>query len=506
MFPGYLFVRDAMDKDRYIDLLKVRGIVRVLEAGWSRLTPIPDEDIDAIQQIVQADVPVFPHAHLRHGDRVRVLEGPLAGLEGIFVHGQTVQGTARRLGEHARTKCRGRSGRRRRRGLFGRRDTDGTACDRSSPSSLPLNCSPHADARAQSEATLVPALSVSTVHDDNLFSAPSGVGDVLTYIRPSLEGRYHSPTMNLQSLISFDIQRSGGHSALNTLDARRHAMFDGRVRSTPSLLLGLAARYDRTETPGELNLDTGIMLDRQRARRVQLTPSVAYRVTPRTTITTQYDWTSEALSSAPAAAICMSARLGVARQWSPRTTWSARYLGRLFVDDAATHRSHAAMVGWTRRDDAGDEPVAAGRAPRQVVWRRHLGSVGCAHTPHAENALPDRLLAWRNDRAGDPGAGADSQRHDQDELGPAPAAWNSAPSRGVQEHHAGCETGDGVYHASLIGAWSREPYIVSFSYGSDLQQGDIRSRRSGEEQVRRGVFLVRLTVAPRLSRAFRPRG
>jgi len=92
MFPGYLFVRDAMDKERYINLLKVRGIVRVLEAGWSRLTPVPDEDIDAIQQIVQADVPVFPHAHMSHGDRVRVLEGPLAGLEGIFVQDKPSKG------------------------------------------------------------------------------------------------------------------------------------------------------------------------------------------------------------------------------------------------------------------------------------------------------------------------------------------------------------------------------------------------------------------------------
>jgi transcription antitermination factor NusG len=81
-----------MNKTRYLDLLKARGIVRVLEAGWSRLTPVPDEDIDAIQRIVQAGVPVHPHPHLRHGDRVRVFEGPLAGLEGIFVQGQAPRG------------------------------------------------------------------------------------------------------------------------------------------------------------------------------------------------------------------------------------------------------------------------------------------------------------------------------------------------------------------------------------------------------------------------------
>jgi hypothetical protein len=49
-----------------------------------------------------------------------------------------------------------------------------------------------AEARAQAQATLVPALSVSSTYDDNLFSAPSGVGDVVTYLRPSLEGQYES--------------------------------------------------------------------------------------------------------------------------------------------------------------------------------------------------------------------------------------------------------------------------------------------------------------------------
>ena len=42
MFPGYLFVHDSMTKERYVEMLGVRGIVRVLEDGWTRLTPIPD--------------------------------------------------------------------------------------------------------------------------------------------------------------------------------------------------------------------------------------------------------------------------------------------------------------------------------------------------------------------------------------------------------------------------------------------------------------------------------
>ena len=357
-------------------------------------------------------------------------------------------------------------------------------------------------ARAQSQATFVPALSVSTAHDDNVLSAPSGAGDVLTYIRPSLEGRFDSPTVNLESLISFDIQRSVQHSSLNTIDARRHAMFDGRVRSTSSLLLGLAARYDRTETPGELNLDSGIMLVRQRAQRVQFTPSVDYRVTPKTTISTQYDWTTEALSNAPGGDLHV-ARLGAARQWSPRTTWSTRYLGRLFVDDAGTHRSHAAILGWTRRmSPATSLSLQAG--PR---FRSYDGITSEVMATLIRRTPRTRFLTdyWRGETI---------------VLGiPGPVAIHSASAKMSWALRRSLDLGTTlgvfssttlearrarVYHASLTGAWSREPYIVSFSYGSDLQQGDIRTRRSADEQMRRGVFLVRLTVAPRLSRAFRP--
>jgi transcription antitermination factor NusG len=85
MFPGYLFVRERMDKHAYIEMLKVRGLVRILEDGWTRLTPIPDHEVAAVQRVVEAKVPVFPHGPLHEGDRVRVTDGPLSGVEGTFV-------------------------------------------------------------------------------------------------------------------------------------------------------------------------------------------------------------------------------------------------------------------------------------------------------------------------------------------------------------------------------------------------------------------------------------
>jgi transcription antitermination factor NusG len=85
IFPGYLFVRHAMDKASYLEILKARGVVRILEGGWTRLSRIPDSEVDAIRRLIDSGLEILPHPYFRQGDRVRVMEGPLAGLEGVFV-------------------------------------------------------------------------------------------------------------------------------------------------------------------------------------------------------------------------------------------------------------------------------------------------------------------------------------------------------------------------------------------------------------------------------------
>jgi len=85
MFAGYVFVRRAMDKRSYIDIVKTRGLVRLLGESWDRLSPVPDEEIDTIRRIANADAPVFPYPYLREGQQVRIVEGPLTGVEGVLV-------------------------------------------------------------------------------------------------------------------------------------------------------------------------------------------------------------------------------------------------------------------------------------------------------------------------------------------------------------------------------------------------------------------------------------
>lgn len=92
MFPGYLFVNEVMDKQTYIDVVKTRGLVRVLGERWDKLAAIDDQEIDAIRTLITADVPVLPHPYLREGQRVRITDGALAGTEGLFVRSRPNRG------------------------------------------------------------------------------------------------------------------------------------------------------------------------------------------------------------------------------------------------------------------------------------------------------------------------------------------------------------------------------------------------------------------------------
>ena len=85
MFPGYLFLRTAMDKTAYIDVIKARGLVRILGEQWDRLDVVPDAQIEALERIVAVRVPVLTYPFLHEGQRVRITRGPLADLEGVLV-------------------------------------------------------------------------------------------------------------------------------------------------------------------------------------------------------------------------------------------------------------------------------------------------------------------------------------------------------------------------------------------------------------------------------------
>jgi transcription antitermination factor NusG len=85
MFPGYLFLNDALDKAAHIEVRKARGLVRILGERWDRPAVVPEAEIEAIRRLAVAREPAIAHPYLREGRRARIVSGPLAELEGILV-------------------------------------------------------------------------------------------------------------------------------------------------------------------------------------------------------------------------------------------------------------------------------------------------------------------------------------------------------------------------------------------------------------------------------------
>jgi transcription antitermination factor NusG len=84
MFPGYLFIRHAMDKTSYVEVRKARGLVEILGGGWDRLAAVSAPEMTAIEKVDRARLPALPHPYLRQGHRVRITDGPLVDVEGLL--------------------------------------------------------------------------------------------------------------------------------------------------------------------------------------------------------------------------------------------------------------------------------------------------------------------------------------------------------------------------------------------------------------------------------------
>ncbi len=58
---------------------------RIVGAGKLPI-PIPAREVEQIRKALQSGMPIEPCDRLHEGDSVRVIRGPLTGIEGVFVH------------------------------------------------------------------------------------------------------------------------------------------------------------------------------------------------------------------------------------------------------------------------------------------------------------------------------------------------------------------------------------------------------------------------------------
>ena len=87
LFPSYIFVE--AEEDKLLKIRHLRGVGRIIGFGkdGSSLL-VPGEVLEALSQFLdENNVYKLDRNELKDGDRVKVLDGPLKGIEAIFKKG-----------------------------------------------------------------------------------------------------------------------------------------------------------------------------------------------------------------------------------------------------------------------------------------------------------------------------------------------------------------------------------------------------------------------------------
>jgi transcription antitermination factor NusG len=90
LFPGYVFVRIGGAADSRIPILRTNGVLNFVGIRGIGIA-IPESQIDAVQTILDHQIPFTPYPFLSVGRQVRIQGGSLDGLQGILVAKNTDQ-------------------------------------------------------------------------------------------------------------------------------------------------------------------------------------------------------------------------------------------------------------------------------------------------------------------------------------------------------------------------------------------------------------------------------
>jgi transcriptional antiterminator RfaH len=85
LFPGYVFVQLNSTRHNWGVLRSTRGVIGMVRFGMNA-PRVPEAVIDALRKLDGLELDARARAGLKAGDRIEVLDGPFAGLQGVFQH------------------------------------------------------------------------------------------------------------------------------------------------------------------------------------------------------------------------------------------------------------------------------------------------------------------------------------------------------------------------------------------------------------------------------------
>lgn len=204
---------------------------------------------------------------------------------------------------------------------------------------------------AQSTTYFTPAISIGGVYDDNVFfAADQEQSDYMARLTPELAAGYESERLTFEGLYNFDAEYYAENSQLNDAMIRQHAEADLEYEFSRLLGLSLASRFDATETPGELLLQTATDGGRNNAHRFSIGPALDYQFTPLVGLALGYTFINEK-TSGELRGDTHSVRAGGDWQFNQNNNISLYYIFNHYVfnyylfDTTATSDSHVPMLG-----------------------------------------------------------------------------------------------------------------------------------------------------------------
>jgi len=82
LFPGYVFFMGGLD--RRVEILSTPGVFSIVSFGDAP-AEISGTEMEGIRRAVEGGMPIQPHPFLAEGERVRVTDGPLTGVQGMLL-------------------------------------------------------------------------------------------------------------------------------------------------------------------------------------------------------------------------------------------------------------------------------------------------------------------------------------------------------------------------------------------------------------------------------------
>ena len=83
LFPGYVFVKSDLSANHHLDIVKTVGAVKLVGNNLGPIS-VPKDTIASLKIMIASEQPVETGYAFTKGDRVMVIQGPFAGVTGVF--------------------------------------------------------------------------------------------------------------------------------------------------------------------------------------------------------------------------------------------------------------------------------------------------------------------------------------------------------------------------------------------------------------------------------------